>query len=216
MIFEIVKWTAVTIGIFLFLILVVIRIIRHYYHFPIPSYLTQLIDNPIRRRLIQKPDTIADRMHLSSGLVVVEIGPGKGSYTIAVAKKILPEGKVFAVDIQKSVINRLKERVKTEKITNIYPKIDDAHDFSFGNESVDRIFAIASLPEIPEPIKVLCECYRVLKRNGILSLCELVIDPDYPRRKTEKRWAKEAGFKLETQYSNILSYQLNFKKIKKD
>ena len=84
--------------------------------------------------------------------------------------------------------------------------------FSFKNESIDRIFAIASLPEIPEPIKVLRECNRILKRDGLLSLCEIVIDPDYPRRKTEKRWAQKAGFKLENEFRSLLGYQLTFRK----
>ena len=150
---EILKWIAGIIGIFLFLILVVLRIIRHYYHFPIPSFMTQLIDNPIRRKLIQNPNTIADRMYLSPGLVVVEIGPGKGSYTKAVADRILPNGVVYAIDVQESVIKRLKEKVDREQIKNVVPKFDNAHNFSFKNGSVDRILAIASLPEIPEPVK---------------------------------------------------------------
>ncbi len=212
LVFEIVKWAAIAFGIFLFLVFVVVRLIRHYLHLPIPSFATQLIDNPIRRRLIQRPETIAERMQLRPALIVVEIGPGKGSYTKAVANRILPDGKVYAVDIQESVIKRLKEKVQREKIGNIEPRIDDAHDFSFQSESVDRVLAIAALPEIPDPVRVLRECHRILRRNGLVSLCEIVLDPDYPRRQTEKRWALEAGFKLENEFGNILSYQLNFKK----
>lgn len=212
MVFEILKWAAICLGIFLFLFLVVLRIIRHYIHFPIPAFATQLIDNPIRRRLIQRPETITDRMRLGPGMIVVEIGPGKGNYTKAVASKILPDGKVYAVDIQEVVIERLKEKVQREKIVNVEPKVDNAYNFSFQSESVDRVLAIASLPEIPDPIKVLRECYRILKRNGLLSLCEIMVDPDYPRRQTEKRWASEAGFKLENEFGNAFSYQLNFKK----
>ena len=211
---EILKAILITFGIFLVLFLVVLRIIRHYHHFPIPSSMTQLIDNPIRRKFIQKPETIADRMDLNPGLVVVEIGPGKGSYTKAVAERILPNGVVYAIDIQESVINRLKEKCEREKIKNIIPKLDDAHNSSFKSETVDRILAVASLPEISEPTKVLCECHRILKPQGLISLCELVIDPDYPRRKTEKRWAEHAGFKLENEYSNTLSHQLTFRKTK--
>jgi len=210
--FEIVKWAAIAFGFFLFVVFVVVRLVRHYFHFPIPPFATQLIDNPIRRRLIQRPETIAERMQLRPGMIVVEIGPGKGSYTKAVASRILPDGKVYAVDIQESVIKRLKEKVQREKIGNIEPRIDDAHNFSFQNESVDRVLAIAALPEIPNPVKVLRECHRILRQNGLVSLCEIVMDPDYPRRQTEKRWALEAGFKLENEFGNILSYQLNFKK----
>ena len=209
---EIAKWFAIFFLVFFLFFFVILRIIRHYYHFPIPSFLTKLIDNPIRRKLIQNPTTIAKRMQLQAGMTVVEIGPGKGNYTIAIAKKILPNGKVIAIDIQESVIKDLKKKLKEEKILNIEPRIDNAHNLSIPSESVDRVIAISCLPEIPKPIKVLCEFKRILKPNGLVCLCELVFDPDYPRRKTEQKWAREAGLKLGNEFGNFFSYQLNFKK----
>ena len=153
-------------------------------------------------------------MALEPGMVVVEIGPGKGSYTKKVAEKIIPDGRVYAIDIQKSVIDSLKKRIKKENLSNIIPKIDDAYNFSFETESVDRIFAVTCLPEIPDPIRALRECRRILKKDGLISLCELVIDPDYVWRKTEKKWAKEAGLNFHEEFGNWFTYQLNF--IKKD
>ena len=199
---------------FLFIIFVIVRIIRKIYKFPIPAFATRLIDNPFRRRLIQKPELIAERMQLKPGMTVVEIGPGKGSYTKAVAEKVQPNGKVFAIDIQESIINRLKKKIKKENIQNIIPKIDDANNLSFEDESVDRIFAIACLPEIPDPIRVLREFKRILKPDGIISLSELFLDPDYPLRRTEKRWAKEAGLDFYEGFGNWFVYQLNFIKNK--
>ncbi len=193
---------------------VIVRIIRKIYKFPIPAFATRLIDNPFRRRLIQKPELIAERMQLKPGMIVVEIGPGKGSYTKAVAEKVQPNGKVFAIDIQESIINRLKKKIKKENIQNIIPKIDDAHNLSFEDESVDRVFAITCLPEIPDPIKALREFKRILKPDGIISLSELFLDPDYPLRRTEKRWAKEAGLDFFEGFGNWFVYQLNFIKKK--
>jgi len=175
--------------------------------------MTRLIDNPIRRKFIQKPETVAKRMNLEPGMIVVEIGPGKGSYTKSLAKSVLPDGKVYAIDIQESIIKRLKKRIEKEKIENIIPKIDDAYNLSFEDESVDRVLMIACLPEIPDPIRVLKEIKRVLKPNGLVSLSEMLPDPDYPRRKTEKKWAKKAGFELDAQFGNWFIYQLNFKKM---
>jgi len=174
--------------------------------------MTRLIDNPIRRKLLQKPETVARRMKLDSGMIVIEIGPGKGSYTKVLAKNILPDGKVYALDIQEYIIKRLKKRIEKENITNIIPKINDAYNLSFEDESVDRVLMIACLPEIPDPIRVLKEIKRILKPNGLISLSEMLPDPDYPRRKTEKKWAKEAGFELDEQFGNWFIYQLNFKK----
>ncbi len=203
----------IALGCFALIVFIILRIIRRYYKFPAPALLTRLIDNPIRRKLIQKPERIALRMNLEPGMIVLEIGPGKGSYTKAVAKKILPDGKVYALDIQESVINRLKKKIEKEGITNIIPKIDDAYNLSFEDESVDRVLMIACLPEIPDPIRALKELNRVLKADGMVSLSEMIPDPDYPRRKTEIKWARSAGFELEEQFGNWFIYQLNFKKM---
>jgi len=202
----------IILGSFFFIVFVILRIIRRYYKFPIPSFMTRLIDNPIRRKFIQKPETVVERMRLKPGMIIIEIGPGKGSYTKALAKNILPDGKVYALDIQESIIIRLKKRIEKEGITNIIPKIDDAYNLSFEDESVDRVLMIACLPEIPDPIRVLKELKRVLKPDGLISLSEMLPDPDYPRRKTEKKWAEEAGFDLDEQFGNWFIYQLNFKK----
>jgi ubiquinone/menaquinone biosynthesis C-methylase UbiE len=191
-------------------IFVIVRILRRLHKFPIPAFATRIIDNKWRRKYIQKPELIASRMNLKPGMNVLEIGPGKGSYTKAVAERVLPDGKVYAIDIQQAVINRLQKRIETENIKNIIPKIDDAYNLSFEDNSIDRIFLITCLPEIPEPIKALKECKRVLKVGGILSSSELLLDPDYPLRKTEKRWAKEANLEFLEGFGNFFTYQLNF------
>ncbi|MHA1252954.1 MAG: class I SAM-dependent methyltransferase [Candidatus Helarchaeota archaeon] len=175
---------------------VILRIVRHYFPFPIPLFATPFIDNPLRRKFMQNPEIIAERMQLKPGMIVVDIGPGKGNYTIAVAKRILPDG----------VIDRLKKRVDKEGITNIIPKIENAYNFSFPDESIDRIYSIGCLPEIPDPVRVLRECKRILKPDGIISLSELFIDPDYPRRKTEINWAEQAGLKLKQKFGTWFSY----------
>lgn len=207
------QWLMIGFLLIIFFACLLIRVVRRYRKFPIPAYLTRFIDNPWRRRLVQKPSTVADQLYLRPGMIVVEIGPGKGSYTIEFAKRVLPDGVVYAVDISEAVIAGLKQRIAQEGILNIIPQIDNAHAFSFKNESIDRVIAIACLPEIPQPVKVLREIHRILKPDGLVSLSELAPDPDYPRRKTVKRWADEAGFILHSEFGNWFVYQLNFKKV---
>lgn len=192
------------------LVLTVVKLIRKLYPFPIPHFFVNFIDNPIRRKYWQNPEEIAERMGVKPGDEVIEVGPGKGSYTKAVARRILPDGKVYAIDIQQPILDRLEIRLEKEEITNIIPKLDDAYNLSFENNSIDVIFAITCLPEISEPVKILKEFKRILKPEGVISLCELFIDPDYPLRKTEKKWAKEAGLILKEEFGNWFAYQLNF------
>jgi len=151
-------------------------------------------------------------MDLKPGMMVVEIGPGKGSYAIAVAERVLPDGKVYAVDIQESVVERLKKRLGREGITNVYPRIGDAYALSFEDSSVDRVLAITALPDIPNPVEALREFHRILKPDGLLCLSELLPDPDYPLRSTVKRWADEAGFRPKKEFGNLFAYQLSFMK----
>jgi SAM-dependent methyltransferase len=212
-----VSWEMVLLGLILYLVFfvgVVVRVLRHVYPFPIPSFMTRVIDNPVRRKFWQNPDVIAGRMQLGPGMVVVEIGPGKGSYTKAVAQRVLPNGIVYAVDISENVVQRLKTRFENEGMTNIVPKIEDAYHFSFADECVDRVFAVSCLPEIPEKTRVLAECRRILKPDGLICLSELLVDPDYPLRRTEKKWAGKAGLELKQEFGNWVAYQLNFCKKK--
>lgn len=151
-------------------------------------------------------------MMLEPGMTVVEVGPGKGSYTFEVARRVAP-GMVYACDISPFVIKRLRERTEREGVVNVITLIDNVHSFSFGDDTVDRVLMIATLGEIPDPVAVLRECRRILRPGGLVCLSELLPDPDYPLRGTEKRWAEEAELVLDGEYGSFFVYQLHFKKL---
>ena len=209
---SILRWALILFIGFLVFVMTVLRVVRRLYPMPIPAFIAQLIHNPIRRRFVQRPEMVADRVGLRPGMVVVEIGPGKGSYTIAMAERVAPGGRVYAIDIHEEVVECLRRRAERDGITNLYPSVDDACDLSFEDGSVERVVAIACLPEIPEPVRALREFHRILKPDGLVCLSELLPDPDYPRRGTEKRWAEEAGFELSEEFGTWFVYQLNFRK----
>lgn len=191
-------------------VLVIVRLIRKIHPFPIPQIITDFIDNPIRRKFWQNPDLIAERTGAKPGDIALEIGPGKGSYSIGVVNRIKPDGILYSIDIQQPVLDRLNLRLKKEGITNIVPKLDDAYNLSFKDDSFDVIFAVTCLPEIPDPIRALKEFKRVLKPEGVISFAELFLDPDYPLRSTERKWAEEAGLVVKEEFGSWFSYQLNF------
>jgi ubiquinone/menaquinone biosynthesis C-methylase UbiE len=108
--------------------------------------------------------------------------------------------------------DRLRDRVRREGQTNVDARIDNAYAFSFLDDSMDRVIALSCLAEIPEPIKVLKECKRILKQGGLVCLAELLPDPDYPFRGTVKKWAAEAELEQAGEYGNFFAYQLHFRK----
>lgn len=176
---------------------------------PCPASLSWIVDLPIRKRYMRP---VLDRAGLEPGEIVLELGPGPGAFTIDAARKVGEEGKIIAVDIEPKMIAEVERRISAAGVKNVETHIASAYELPVPDESVDRVFMVTVLPEIPDPVRGLREVYRVLKPGGVFSTTEEYSDPDYPCRKTTKRWAQEAGFTLEESFGNWLLYTMNFRK----
>ena len=196
---------------FIFLWLLLARVVRHFYKFPMPEFMADVIDNPWRRKL-QPPDETAVRHGLQSGMKVLDIGPGNGTYTVAAAKQVGPTGKVMAIDIEPRMIARVCKKANDFNVQNVEARVADVYKMPFVDNSFDAITMIAVLGEIPEPQRALTECYRVLKPGGILANSELLPDPDYKRPVTLQREVEAAGFQFEQKLGNIFIYTMRFTK----
>ncbi len=191
--------------------LLLARIVRHFYKFPMPEFLADMIDNPWRRKL-QPPDETAARHGIQPGMIVLDIGPGNGTYTIAAAQRVGPEGKVFAIDIEPKMIDRVRQRAVEAGVENIEARVADVYDMPFDDESFDVITMIAVIGEIPEPDQALAECFRVLKLDGILAISELLPDPDSKRPSTLRCEVEAAGFLYKEKLGNLFIYSMLFSK----
>ena len=95
-----------------------LRGVRHFYKFPMPHFLANAIDNPIRRR-IQPLDEMPVRQGIGPGMTVLEVGPGNGNYTMAAAKRVGEGGRVFTIDVEPRMIERVKQRAVSEGINKV-------------------------------------------------------------------------------------------------
>lgn len=191
---------------------VIIRIVRYYYKFPIPAFMVSLIDNPLRRR-IQPPAEMPLRHGIEAGMTVLEIGPGNGTYTIETAQRIGKTGRLITLDIQPGVIKRVINRANTENVTGLDGLVADVHHLPFAADAFNAIYMIAVIGEIPNPEVSIHEFYRVISAKGTLAFSEILADPDYPLKKTLRKWAVQAGFTLSRKTGNFFSYSLQFTKM---
>jgi ubiquinone/menaquinone biosynthesis C-methylase UbiE len=143
-------------------------------------------------------------------MTVLEAGPGPGTFTMEAAAHAEPGGKVIAVDVQPQMLSRLRDRIEVEGTRNVEPRLADIRYLPLADSSVDRAFMVTVLAEIPSPVRALMEIRRVMKPDGVLSVSEFAIDPDFPWQSTVIRWCDEAGFQLEHRYGSALNYTLNF------
>lgn len=91
--------------IFLFSFQIFLRPVRCINKFPIPHFITKLIGNPIRRRN-QHPESTPTRGGNRAGMCLLEVGPGKGTYTLATGRAAGEAGQVVAIDIEPRIIER--------------------------------------------------------------------------------------------------------------
>ncbi len=189
-----------------------VRIIRYFHKFPMPEFLANLIDNPLRRK-IQPPSEMPLRHGIKPGMTVLEVGPGNGRYTLETARRVGSTGKVIAIDIEPKMIERVIQRAQAEGITNLEAKVANVYNLPFEEGTFDAVCMITVISEIPQPERALNEFYRVLKPSGILAFSELLTDPDYPLAQTLIRKASRVKFRLKKKVGNFFSYTLVFEKL---
>jgi ubiquinone/menaquinone biosynthesis C-methylase UbiE len=204
----------ITLGAIVFFWVVILRLLSWLgakigYSPPCPASVSCLVDNPVRRWYLRH---VVERVGVRSGERVLELGPGPGTFTIEAARRTEPRGSVVAVDIQPKMISALESRVREAGLHNVEAYTAAAGQLPLDEGSVDRAFMVTVLPEIPDKQLALSELHRVLKPNGILSVTEEFLDPDYPLPQTTIRWATEAGFQLVERHGNWWAYTLNFRR----
>src|SRR5262245_48696935 len=67
----------------------------------------------------ENPKKLIELLKLKDGEVVADIGAGSGYYTFRMAKLVAPKGKILAVDIQKEMLDIIRDRMKKDKFENI-------------------------------------------------------------------------------------------------
>jgi len=199
-------------GYLIFMALIGARILRKFVHFPAPFFVGYFLGSSLRRRL-QPPDKLIKRSGISPNMTVLEIGCGSGAYTTFIAREAGGQGRVYALDIQSTMLRQFSNKLDMQEnkdIHNVVPILGNAYELPFENHTIDLVCMITVLQEIPDRLKALREVMRVLKPKGILAVTEFLADPDYPLKKTTKRIVTSAGFSTEKEDGGVWNYTIRF------
>ncbi len=163
------------------------------------------------RRSWYNPDVILQ--DLRPGMVFADIGCGEGFFTILAAKKVGDKGKVYAVDVDVSAIQRLKKKAEAEGLKNIAAQAGMAEETIFCNECVDFVFYSMVLHDFEVPARVLENAKKMLKADGKLvdldwKKQEMPFGPPFKIRFSEQHASnliKKAGFQIDN-VKNVGNY----------
>jgi len=207
------KVILIVLGAFLFYYLVLLRIIRRFHRLPAPAFIGRFLDSNLRR-WVQSPGKLIERSGIKPGMTVIDLGCGSGAFTTSVARVVGEKGRVYAVDIQPAMLQQLKcklLKLENRDIRNIELKEAGAYELPFEDESIDLVYMVTVLMEIPDRGKALREIRRVLKAGGTLAVTEFLPDPDYPWRSTVIKICQREGFVLNDNLGNLWNYTVRFK-----
>lgn len=171
-----------------------------------------LLESP-DRDLWQRPDQIMDAMAIADASVVADIGAGSGWFTIRLARRVGPQGRVYAEDVQTEMINAITRRVTREGLPNVQPVLGLKNDPRLP-EKVDAALIVDAYHEIENRVAVLSSLAKSLKPQGRIGVVDFKLDGTGPGPEPDERVspdvvvkdAAQAGLRLIRQ-EPFLPYQ---------
>jgi ubiquinone/menaquinone biosynthesis C-methylase UbiE len=120
----------------------------------------------------EQPTKLMAALPLESGNTVCDFGCGNGFYTLLLAKRVGPTGKVYAVDIQKEMLDKLAERMDQRSIDNVIPVLATDTDPKLPAGAIDLLIMVDVYHELSHPAEALSAAHASLKPRGRLVLVE--------------------------------------------
>ncbi len=159
--------------------------------------------------MFSDPASNLAKLGLNDGMKVVDLGAGSGFYTIEAAKKVGGSGRVYAVDVQKDLLERLRSVGATQHLRNIEVVWGNAEKIGgtkLREGIADRVIASNILFQIEKPEEFALEIKRILKPGGkVLVVDWSGITPLSPKTIVTSMKAQllfqKSGFTLSQEFS---------------
>jgi ubiquinone/menaquinone biosynthesis C-methylase UbiE len=176
-----------------------------------PEDLGQL--EPPDRDEWQRPDKIMDALGVGEGSDVADLGAGSGWFTIRLAKRVGPNGTVFAEDVQRQMIEAITRRVDKIGRKNVRTVLGTFTDPRLPRP-VDAVLVVDTYHEMEQPVVLLRNVAKSLKPTGLIGIVDFKKEGGGPGPPMEERvdpeviigHARAAGLALRSR-ETFLKYQ---------
>ena len=167
------------------------------------------LDRP-EREAEESTSILLKNMEIKPGEHLADIGAGSGYHVFKMAARV-PEGKVYAVDIQEEMLAELRRKQQQDEISNVSVIRGSEKNINLPDNSVDKVLMVDVYHEFSYPIEMVASIKRALKGDGKIYLIEYRgEDPAVPIKKTHKmteaqavKEMQAAGFTLDRNISNL-------------
>jgi len=129
------------------------------------------LDRP-EREAEEATSRAVEALRLKPGMGVADDGAGSGYYTVRMARRVGPTGRVYATDIQPGMLTLLTRRVGEEGLANVMPVLGAPDDPRLPAGSIDLALMVDVYHELAAPQAFVRRLRSALKPDGRLVLIE--------------------------------------------
>ena len=143
---------------------------------PVSAIVSNRFSTEARRDDLGEARTVMDLARIGPGASVADIGAGEGYYTLRLAERVGPGGRVLAQDIDRAAVEQLGLRVQRQRLENVSIGLGKPDDPKLPAGSFDHILMIHMYHEVAEPYAFLWNLRPALRAQGSV----IVVDADRP------------------------------------
>jgi ubiquinone/menaquinone biosynthesis C-methylase UbiE len=176
----------------------------HQHSFSGAEHWARVFDDP-ERDAWQMPHQVIEALALKPGAAVADIGAGTGYFSARLAH-FVPQGRVYAVDIEPDMVKYLAERAKREKLDNLIAVTGAADDARLPHK-VDLVLMVDTYHHIDRREAYFRKLARSLNPGGRVAIIDFnarsQIGPPPAARIEPGRVTSEmtaAGYRLEREH----------------
>jgi ubiquinone/menaquinone biosynthesis C-methylase UbiE len=150
------------------------------------------------REATEQPEKVLDALTIAPGSTVADIGAATGYFSVRLAKRVSPQGRVLATDIQPQMLALLAENLRAAGIRNVEPILCTPTDAKLPEGQLDLALMVDVYHELAYPEETLAQVRRALKPDGRLVLVEYRgEDPSVPIKPEHKMTLAQVHSEIE-------------------
>lgn len=154
----------------------------------------------------QQPEKVIAALNLHPGEIVADLGSGGGYFSFKLARAVAPSGKVYAVDIDKDMIELIDKRLKEQSGNNVETILATPTDPLLPQTGVVLIFTVNTYHHIADRVAYFANAGKYLRPGGRIAIIDLDrrtwlegLLGHYTASETIKREMEQAGYRLQEQ-----------------
>ncbi|MFC1564900.1 class I SAM-dependent methyltransferase [candidate division KSB1 bacterium] len=125
-----------------------------------------------RRERQMQPERVMDAVGVKPGMIIGEAGAGAGFFTFFLAERVGDEGKVYANDINRRSLDRLKSQADRQGLDNIEIVVGDVDDPKFPAKDLDMIVMVYVLHHLDRPVDFMEKLEKYIKQDAPVVIIE--------------------------------------------